>query len=85
MISERPIIAAYDGYRSMINESECGFFIKAGCTDSILKELLRLKEMDKNDLNLIGERGKIWLLKNRTWEKLAEDYISIFNSIKPLR
>ena len=39
------------------------FFIKAGCTDSILKELLRLKEMDKNDLNLIGERGKIWLLK----------------------
>lgn len=85
MMSERPIIAAYDGYRSMINEAECGFFIKAGCTDSILKELLRLKEINKNDLNEIGKRGKIWLLKNRTWEKLAEDYISIFNSIKPLR
>ena len=70
MISERPIIATYDGYRSMINEAECGF-IKAGCTDSILKELLRLKEMDKNDLNLIG-RGKIWLFKNRTWEKLMK-------------
>ena len=28
MISERPIIAAYDGYRSMINEAECGFLLK---------------------------------------------------------
>ena len=80
-MAERPIIAAYDGYRSMINEAESGFFIKAGCTDSILKELLRLKEQEINELNEIGKKGKIWLQKNRTWDKLSEDYINIFKSI----
>lgn len=85
MMAEKPIIAAYDGFRSMINEAGCGYFIKAGCTNSILKELLRLKEEDKNHLKIIGERGKTWLLKNRTWDNLSEDYISIFNNITSLR
>ena len=66
----------------MINESECGYFIPAGDVEGLRKEILHLSNKPHIDLEKMGARGKDWLLKNRTYDTLARNYISILNSYK---
>lgn len=77
MISSKPIIASYSGYRSMINEAKCGFFIPAEDPNTLVKTIIKITKMKKTKLNVIGRRGKNWLLKNRMYKKLADNYLKI--------
>jgi glycosyltransferase involved in cell wall biosynthesis len=65
----------------MINEADCGFFVESENAIEIKNKLLHLIEIPKENLNVIGNRGYEWLLKNRTWKKLADDYIGFINSL----
>ena len=77
MYSETPIIASYSGYPSMIDESECGFFIDQKDVNILKQSILKFFEMDQNELQLIGSNGKKWLIDNRTYKKLASQYLKI--------
>jgi len=33
------------------------------------------------ELNAMGRRGKEWLIQNRQWERLAEEYLRIMNEL----
>lgn len=79
MYSGKPIIASYSGYPSMINEADCGVFVPAGDVDSLVKEIERFSQMPEEERNKIGKRGRDWLLQNRTYSKLAKDYLDILN------
>jgi glycosyltransferase involved in cell wall biosynthesis len=81
MMARKPILASYSGYQSMINEADCGFFVESENAIEIKNKLLHLIEIPKENLNVIGNRGYEWLLKNRTWKKLADDYIGFINSL----
>ncbi|MCA6516410.1 MAG: glycosyltransferase, partial [Chitinophagaceae bacterium] len=81
MMATKPILASYSGYQSMINEADCGFFVESENAIEIKNKLLHLIEIPKENLNVIGNRGYEWLLKNRTWKKLADDYIGFINSL----
>lgn len=73
MLAGKFIIAQYDGYPSMINESGCGIFTDreglASCFDDALK-------MTSEARNVKGESGRSWLLQNHNYNLLASTYIS---------
>jgi glycosyltransferase involved in cell wall biosynthesis len=82
MLSNKPIIASYTGYPSMINEASCGYFIPAENPHLLVKEIKRLYLMTKSELNEIGKNGRDWLFKNRTYQKLADDYLRLLFDYK---
>lgn len=77
MLAAKPIVASYNGYPSMINESGCGVFVPAKDVDAVVAAILDLKSKGEEERSQMGSRGREWLLQNRDYSKLANDYLSI--------
>ncbi len=77
MLSSTPIIGSYNGYETMINESNCGEFIKPNDSDEILKKIYKYKVMSIKERGQIGKNGKKWVLRNRSYEKLISSLSEI--------
>lgn len=80
MLSGKPILAAYDGFQSMLNEANSGFFIPADNLNALIDKLLSISKMHKDELTTMGLRGKDWILQNRSWDKITYEYLSILNA-----
>ena len=74
MLSGNPVVASYSGFPSMVNEAKCGSFVPAGDAGALASELKRYAAMTRSDRKLIGARGRDWLLKNRSYDKLAKTF-----------
>ncbi len=81
MVSERPIIASYSGYRSMVDEAECGEFIEAENQEQLKLKILKFYNYDTENLNLMGRNGKKWIIENRSWEKITNKYLDLINKL----
>lgn len=80
MMSGRPIVASYSGYPSMVNEAGCGTFVPSGDVEALRAEIVRYSQMTEYDRESVGARGRDWLLQNRCYETLANNYVEvIFN------
>lgn len=79
MYAGKPIICSYSGFESMINESESGSFVEYNNVNLLSAEILKYKNSEKSDLELQGKRAHEYILKNRSFKKLAENYEEIFN------
>jgi glycosyltransferase involved in cell wall biosynthesis len=77
MLSGKPVVASFNGYQSMINEAGCGVYLPPGDQEALKTEILQMSHLTKDDLQQIGFKGRSWLIKNRSYEKLAKDYLSI--------
>ncbi|MDZ3831668.1 MAG: glycosyltransferase family 4 protein [Sphingopyxis sp.] len=77
MLAGRPILASYSGYPSMVDESGGGSFVPAGDVEALRAEILRYVEMSAVERSAIGTAARDWLLRNRTYDRLAQDYLRI--------
>ncbi len=78
MMAGKPVLASYNGYRSMINEAKSGFFVESNNDEKLKKIILDISKMKKKQLDTMGERGKRWIIKNRKWDDISDNYIDIF-------
>lgn len=77
MRSGKPIVASYTGYPSMINEAGCGSFVPAKDVEALVNEIIKYSQMNHDALLTLGQSGKEWLYENRSYKKLADDFLSI--------
>jgi glycosyltransferase involved in cell wall biosynthesis len=77
MMAGKPVVASYTGYPSMINEADCGSYVPAGDVSALMQEVVRYAQMDIEERRAIGIRGRAWLLENRSYSKLAQEYLKI--------
>lgn len=82
MVAGKPIIASYTGYPSMINEANCGVFVKSSNPEDLKQSILNITNQDIHDVKQLGENGRKWIYENRQYSKLANEYI---NKIEELR
>lgn len=82
MMSGKPIVASYTGFPSMINEADCGSYVPAGDVKALQNEVQHYAQMQEAERVAMGARGKSWLLANRQYPKLAEDYLAIMLNSK---
>jgi glycosyltransferase involved in cell wall biosynthesis len=82
MLASKPIIASYTGYPSMINEANCGKFVKTSNAEDLKKAILNVINLSVEERKQLGRNGKKWIYDNRTYSTLAKEYI---NKIKELR
>jgi glycosyltransferase involved in cell wall biosynthesis len=83
MLSGKPILASYSGYPSMINEADCGEFVRAGDVGSLEKAVLRYSTISPAELEAMGRRGREWILAKRSYKTLAKKYHEILFSPDP--
>lgn len=79
MLSGKPIVASYTGYPSMINEAGCGTFVPANNSNELKIEIERYFNMTDNQRIHIGTKGRDWIINNRNYKKLANEYLLIIN------
>lgn len=77
MLAGKPILASYTGYPTMIEEAESGTAVPAGDAAALRAEILRLAAMPSESLKAMGERGRAWLLHNRAYRTLAQNYLDV--------
>ena len=77
MLAGKPVVASYTGFPSMINEAGCGSYVPAGDVPALRQELERYARMPASERAEVGARGRAWILANRQYPKLAEDYLKI--------
>jgi len=77
MMAGKPVVASYTGYPSMINEADCGTYVPAGDVPALKQEVERYAGLPEVERLKIGARGKAWLLENRSYPKLAKQYLDI--------
>ena len=73
----KPIIASFLGYKSMINESNCGSFIRPEDPKHLKDEIYKYFNLSKFELNKIGYNGKKWINSNRQYSMLASKYLKL--------
>lgn len=79
MLAGKPIVASYSGYPSMVNEAACGVFVPVENVDALRAEFEKLALLSPAERRSMGERGRKWLLENRRFETLAQDYLRHLN------
>ncbi len=80
MWAGKPIVASYTGYASMINEANCGSYVPPGGLSALKEEILRYAGMTCEERQRIGLRGRAWLIENRQYSKLAQEYLAIMKN-----
>jgi glycosyltransferase involved in cell wall biosynthesis len=78
MYAEKPIVCSYSGFKSMLNEADCGSFVPFGDVQELKKEIIRYMNLPNEKIEKIGKNGRKFLVENRTFTKLADEYIKLF-------
>lgn len=74
MLAGKPIVASYTGFPSMINDAGCGSYVPADDVNALREELGRYFRMPVKERDKLGAKGRAWILANRSYTKLAQDY-----------
>lgn len=78
MMAGKPIIASYNGYPSMLNEAQCGVFVPAKDVAALVAAFQKYAALSKDQLAIVGQRGKDWLVEHRPYAEVAREYCELF-------
>jgi len=75
MLASKLIIASYSGYPSMINEANCGKFVRTLNADDLKLTILDIVNLSYEERKQLGLNGRKWIYENRQYSKLAKEYL----------
>lgn len=81
MLAAKPIIATYTGFPSMINEANCGEFIKSNRPQDLKDVFLKYSNLSHDQRSAIGENGREWIYQHRTYDQLAKSYLEAITKV----
>jgi glycosyltransferase involved in cell wall biosynthesis len=81
LLSARPILGSHSGYPTIVDESGCGKVIPSSDSKALVQALEEYYRMSPDIRLEMGRRGRDWLLKNRTWARIASDYLDHLRSL----
>lgn len=80
MYAGKPMLVSFRGFKSMINEAGNGYFVQPENEEELINKIIELHHLPSEGLNELGQRGRKWLLENRTFEKLSVQYLNIIKN-----
>ncbi len=74
------ILSDIGGHREMVISGENGIFFKA---DDVKDLVLKCSELLENPdlMNDLGQKGRRWVERNRSWSALVEKYVEIYGEL----
>ncbi len=82
MYAAKPILVAFNGYKCILDEAQCGKFIPAENKKELVNAIIQFSNTDPKELQQMGLNGKNYLLQNFTYEILARDFNEMLISLK---
>lgn len=82
MIAKKPILNAYSGYQSIINEAACGIFVEAENVNALKDAVIKFYNTPKAELDKMGENGYNYLINNLDYKVLAKDLYYELSKLK---
>jgi glycosyltransferase involved in cell wall biosynthesis len=78
MLASRPVLVAGELFGNPIKLAECGVITEPESGSAIKNGLLELFAMKDEEREVLGQKGREYVLKHHTYEKLADDYLKVF-------
>jgi glycosyltransferase involved in cell wall biosynthesis len=78
MQAGKPVIYAINSGNHPVEEAKCGISVKADDPNAIAGAIKSLSELNINELKIMGENGKKFVLKNHSYSILAKRYLELF-------
>lgn len=82
MYAAKPLLVAFSGYTSIIEEEGCGIVVPAENTGALVKGIIQFSEMPAVELEMMGKRGKHYLIGNLSYENLTADFYKKLLALK---
>ena len=79
MSSGKPIVHAYSGQGDLVAMSNSGISVEAENPQGVADAILRLKNMLPQELDKLGENGRLYALENHDYSRLAEKYARVLS------
>lgn len=80
MYAELPIISASNIESDPAVISNAGLQVNPESPEEIAEGILRMYNLDSKERKEIGLRGKAYLLRNKTYERISERYIQLIKN-----
>lgn len=80
MMSGKPVIQAIKAGNDMVNEAGCGFTVEPENPSAIAEAIRKICGMNKEELRIMGENGKKYILLHHLNKSLAEKFIAVINN-----
>lgn len=77
MLAAKPILDSNNYIKDPVELSECGIIVKPDSSEAIKNGVLKLFKMEQEERNLMGQRGKDFVLKYHSISNLANDYLKL--------
>ncbi len=77
MMSAKPIIQAIDAGNDMVSEADCGISIEPENPQLLANAVDTLLSKNSDELQIMGANGHQFAVHNHTYEKLAEEFLSV--------
>jgi glycosyltransferase involved in cell wall biosynthesis len=78
MYAARPVLIAFSGYKTFVEECDCGITVEGNNTEAYNIALQKLKALSPQQREAMGQRGRSFMLTNLSWEELSKRYTQYF-------
>jgi glycosyltransferase involved in cell wall biosynthesis len=78
MYSGKPILASLESPNNPAEQSGGSLMVAPENTEAIIRGILELKSMDPENRQVMGNKGKAFVLANHTYQSIAKKYIALF-------
>lgn len=75
MMAERPVLMAIEAGNDPVTEAGCGLTVEPENPQAIANGLRHMLALSEEERRRMGERGKLYILKNHTYPVLAQQFL----------
>lgn len=79
MMAGKPIIQAINAGNNMVKVAGCGISVEPDKPNEVVDAILKLLNLTREELKILGENGKKYVKENHDYSKLAEQFIKIIS------
>ena len=80
MLSGKPIVMAIDAGNDLVTETGCGITVAPGDATAVAQAVLRLATLSDDERTAMGQKGREFVLKNKTYRVLAASFLAAIGS-----
>ena len=81
MMAGKPVIQAIRAGNDLVGEAGCGYTIEPENAEALAMAIRKIKSLPPDEQKKMGEAGKQYVLKNHTYEVLAEKFIAVLTRL----
>lgn len=81
LVAGKPILNAYNGYRDILEEVNCGRYTSANNPEMLAKEIVAFSNMDKETLEQMGNNGRQYVSEKMNFSYLGKKLLQFIDEV----